>query len=83
MLRSRRSGFKSLFAVLAWTAVCLSAAHESRAVPFAAGDVEVHVYWNVSQGMVGDGLDVPPSAEETSVDLSVSLEGPDGNRGDA
>jgi hypothetical protein len=33
--------------------------------------------------MVGDSLEVPSSAGETSIDLSLSLEGPDGNRADA
>ncbi len=59
------------------------AAQGSRADPFAAGEVEVSLYWNVSQGMEGDDDEVPPSAGETSVDLSLSLEGPDSNRADA
>jgi len=78
-----RIGFKRLFAGVAWMGVVVCAAQGSRADPFAAGEVEVSLYWNVSQGMEGDDEEVPPSAGETSVDLSLSLEGPDSNRADA
>jgi hypothetical protein len=78
-----RIGFKRLFAGVAWMGVVVCAAQGPRADPFAAGEVEVSLYWNVSQGMEGDDEEVPPSAGETSVDLSLSLEGPDSNRADA
>jgi hypothetical protein len=45
----------------------------------AAGSVDVSVYWNVSQGTVGESYEVKCADEELSIDLSEDLTGPNGN----
>lgn len=45
----------------------------------AAGKVNVSVYWNISQGTVGESSEVKCVDQELSVDLSENLTGPYGN----
>ena len=45
----------------------------------AAGAVDVSVYWNVSQGVVGESYEVKCVDQELSVDISEDLTGPNGN----
>lgn len=45
----------------------------------AAGEVDVSVYWNVSQGIVGKSLEVKCVDQELSIYLSEELTGPNGN----
>ena len=45
----------------------------------AAGDVDVSVYWNVSQGIVGESYEVKCVDEQLSIDISEDLTGPNGN----
>ena len=45
----------------------------------AAGDVDVSVYWNLSQGIVSESYEVKCVAEELSIELSEALAGPNVN----
>lgn len=49
----------------------------------ATGSVDVHVYWSVSQGIVGQSYEVKCIDEELSIDLSEELTGPNQNTGGA
>ncbi len=45
----------------------------------AAGKADVSVYWNVSQGVVGESYEVKCVDQELSIDISEDLTGPNGN----
>ena len=45
----------------------------------AAGEVEVQVYWSVSQGVVGESFKVKCVDRELSIDIAEDLTGPRGN----
>lgn len=45
----------------------------------AAGEVEVQVYWSVSQGVVGESFQVKCVDRELSIDIAEDLTGPRGN----
>jgi hypothetical protein len=55
--------------------ICASATAEY----CASGDVDVSIYWNLSQGIVSESYEVKCTAGELSIDLSEELTGPDGN----